>query len=376
MAGMVHAPAAPGNPTDLGVVAAQPVSENGPVLPRARDYQRVKRQIEMTLDQPGHDTDEPIETVVAAGADLLGIIGSCWHHTDPASGLPIASGTLGEPAGSLEWSIDYEYHRPDVNRFAELASRRSPLAAISLETGGEMRASARFHEMIEPTGAADELRVAFVDAFGFWAALVIFTNRRMTADDLRFVSELFPVVTAALRSTAAASALSSPASDDDDGPSVLILGQDDRIVTADAAARRRLAMLPEPRAVDLPGLISFVSAQARWSPGGRASQATMRTLDGQWLLVDASRLEADGDVAVVMQPAPSGVVLDGALRAMGLSSREREVAALVLRGQPAKAIASALMISPWTVQDHLKAIYDKTGVRSRAELIGLVPACA
>ncbi len=97
----------------------------------------------------------------------------------------------------------------------------------------------------------------------------------------------------------------------------------------------------------------------------------MRTVDGRWLLVDASRLDEGGDVAVVMQPAPSGVMLDAALRAMGLSGREREVAALVLRGQPAKAIASTLMISPWTVQDHLKAIYDKTGVRSRAELVSL-----
>jgi DNA-binding CsgD family transcriptional regulator len=72
-----------------------------------------------------------------------------------------------------------------------------------------------------------------------------------------------------------------------------------------------------------------------------------------------------------MLPAPPATVLDGALRAMGLTGREREVAALVLRGQSAEAIAATLVIPPWTVQDHLKAIYDKTGVRSRAGLLGL-----
>jgi DNA-binding CsgD family transcriptional regulator len=204
-----------------------------------------------------------------------------------------------------------------------------------------------------------------------WVVLVIFTDRLMTADDLGFVSELFPAATAALRSAAAATMLPGARSDDHDGPSVLILSRDDRVLTADAVARRRLAMLPEPRAVKLPGLISFVSAQARWSPDGRAAPAKLRTEDGHWFQVDASRLD-EGAVAVVMQPAPPATVLDGALRAIGLSSREREVAGLVLRGQSAKAIAATLVISPWTVQDHLKAIYDKTGMRSRADLLGLV----
>jgi DNA-binding CsgD family transcriptional regulator len=341
-----------------------------PMLPSARGYRRVKRQIETRLDRPNLRADEPIETILHAAADLLGITGACWHHTDPGSGLPIASAMLGAPAGTLEWSLDYEFRRPDVNRFEELALRRSPVAAISTETRGEMRASVRFREMIEPAGGADELRVAFVDPFGFWAALVMFTDRRVTGEDLQFVSELIPATTAALRSTAAVTMLPGAAPHEDDGPSVLILDQDDRIVSADAAARRRLAMLPEPRPVELPGMISFVSAQARWSAVGRAAPARMRAVDGDWFLVGASRLDG-GDVAVVMQPAPAATVLDGALRAMGLTGREREVAALVLRGQSAKAIASALVISPWTVQDHLKAIYDKTGVRSRAELLEL-----
>jgi DNA-binding CsgD family transcriptional regulator len=345
------------------------------VLPTPRDYRRARHTIELALDRRPLGADEAIETILDAAADLLGIVGSCWHHLDPDSGLPMASAMLGEPAGSLEWSLEYEFRRPDLNRFEELSRRRSPAAAISTETGGSMRASARFHEMIEPTGAADELRIAFVDSFGFWAALVIFTDRRMTEADLEFAAALVSAVTPALRGAAAASALQGPAAHDDGGPSVLILDRDDRIVTADAAARRRLAMLPEPRPVEIPGLISFVSAQARWRDGGRSSTARMRAEDGRWFLVDASRLEdrGGGDVAVVMQPAPAASVLDAVLRALGLTSREREVADLVAGGHSAKAIAASLVISPWTVQDHMKAIYEKTGVRSRGELLTMMP---
>jgi DNA-binding CsgD family transcriptional regulator len=350
------------------------------MLPRARDYERVTRRIDAALDQPHGGADGAIEAILDASGDVLGITGSCWHRTDPASGLPIASAMLGEPAGSLEQSLIYEFRRPDLNRFEELRSRRSPVAAISSETGGEMGASARFREMIEPTGSADELRAAFVDPFGLWAALVIFTKRRMTADDLAFVSRLVPVATAALRRDAAALALDHrrmvDQRDGELGPSVLVLDRDDRILAADAVARRRLATVPDPRPVELPGLISFVAAQARWGAEGRSQTARMLADDGRWFLVNASLLDDRdaGNVAVVVQPAPAASMVDGALRALGLSAREREVAALVLQGHSTKAIASALVISPWTAQDHLKAIYEKVGVSSRSELVSLVPA--
>ena len=48
----------------------------------------------------------------------------------------------------------------------------------------------------------------------------------------------------------------------------------------------------------------------------------------------------------------------------------------MLQGHSAKAIAAELVISPWTVQDHLKAIYEKTGVRNRSEFVGLLPGGA
>lgn len=53
----------------------------------------------------------------------------------------------------------------------------------------------------------------------------------------------------------------------------------------------------------------------------------------------------------------------------GLSHREAEVARLVQRGHSNKDIAEQLNISPNTVKTHLRAVFDKSGSRSRFELI-------
>lgn len=50
-----------------------------------------------------------------------------------------------------------------------------------------------------------------------------------------------------------------------------------------------------------------------------------------------------------------------------LSAREREVLSLVARGLRAGEVAHTLAISPHTVRDHIKAIYRKLDVSSRAE---------
>ncbi len=55
-----------------------------------------------------------------------------------------------------------------------------------------------------------------------------------------------------------------------------------------------------------------------------------------------------------------------------LSDRQRDVLALALDGCTNRVIASSLGISERTVEVHLSSIYERTGVKSRSELVGLV----
>jgi DNA-binding CsgD family transcriptional regulator len=55
-----------------------------------------------------------------------------------------------------------------------------------------------------------------------------------------------------------------------------------------------------------------------------------------------------------------------------LTSRERQVAALVARGFANKAIADELSISRWTVAAHLRRIYTRLGVSTRAQMVAVL----
>jgi DNA-binding CsgD family transcriptional regulator len=61
-----------------------------------------------------------------------------------------------------------------------------------------------------------------------------------------------------------------------------------------------------------------------------------------------------------------------------LSPREQEIVRMVSRGNPNKVIAEVLNISPWTVCTHLRRIFAKLGVTSRAAMVAKVmstPPC-
>ncbi len=56
-------------------------------------------------------------------------------------------------------------------------------------------------------------------------------------------------------------------------------------------------------------------------------------------------------------------------RADALSPRELEIARMVAAGNPNKTIAAVLDISAWTVGTHLRRIFSKLRVTSRAAMV-------
>lgn len=75
-------------------------------------------------------------------------------------------------------------------------------------------------------------------------------------------------------------------------------------------------------------------------------------------------LEVDGVRCVVVRRPPAADHVE-----VSLSPREREIARMVARGYPNKVIARVLEISSWTVSTHLRRIFAKLGVSSRAAMV-------
>jgi DNA-binding CsgD family transcriptional regulator len=76
-----------------------------------------------------------------------------------------------------------------------------------------------------------------------------------------------------------------------------------------------------------------------------------------WVILD---IEVDGARYLLLRvPEPQ----------VPLSPREFEIARMVARGYPNKTIASVLDISTWTVASHLRRVFSKLGVSSRAAMV-------
>ena len=80
--------------------------------PRAKDYVRAARSVDAALQRNAVTPDAVIREFLSASWDLLGTSSSCWHQTDPASGLPVSSAVAGEPRAASSGRLSSSMRAP------------------------------------------------------------------------------------------------------------------------------------------------------------------------------------------------------------------------------------------------------------------------
>jgi len=107
--------------------------------------------------------------------------------------------------------------------------------------------------------------------------------------------------------------------------------------------------------------------EARLQTRGDAVSVMLPSCD---ICVRAGWLEGSDSqhLMLVIERASRQDVVRSALASYALTPRETEVATLVLRGYSNRRTADQLMLTEYTVEDHLKRIFAKVGVRTRTAL--------
>jgi DNA-binding CsgD family transcriptional regulator len=222
------------------------------------------------------------------------------------------------------------------------------------------------------------------DTDELWGGVAMFRGDRSAPyrqDDVEFVSTLSGLLARGLRVGLLARLAAEPPAPAVSGrPAVMIFDAEARLRQASVGAEARLAELvrdlhaPAPFAV----LGSLVAAAWRYAAGATdvLPSSRLRLPSGEWIILHGSPLTAtDGttaSVVVTIEEARPQEIVPLLVAAFDLTPRERDVTQQVLHGVDTREIASTLHLSPYTVQDHLKSIFNKTGVTTRRELVARV----
>jgi DNA-binding CsgD family transcriptional regulator len=294
---------------------------------------------------------------------------------DPATLLYTSAVRVGMPDGLTPLFLDNEFRTPDVNKFRTLVAGAVTVSTLDAATRGDRSASPRSRQIMLPAGLGDELRVVFRTGTATWGYACLHRAPGPSFDDgeISFVRAVAPHIAQGLRLSLMTERARRDASPQ--APGVLTLAPDLTLLAATPAGHgwvEDLAAAEQPRSRSLPVAVLAVAQALRDLPlTGYPPRLTVRGASGQWLVLHASHLDASGgtQIAIVIEPASRAELEPVIVAGYGLTAREAQTMTLMLRGLPAKQIAATLQVTTHTANDHIKAIYAKTGVGSRGELM-------
>jgi DNA-binding NarL/FixJ family response regulator len=259
-----------------------------------------------------------------------------------------------------------EFGQDDVNKFAVLAGGPEPVRTLGQATRGDWRSSPRYVEVMRPLGLGDELRAALMSNGRCWGVLCLHredADAGFSEHEIQLVRRLAPHLGDGLRR----GLRKSPAEAErtETGPGVVVLDAALRLESVSAEAEYWLGELGAPG--ELP--VAVRSVAARMQVDRATTRLKVRTRRGEWLELQASRLGENGQTAVVIEPVPPAQLGSLLLDLHGLTPAQQRVTELLLRGYSTRQIVERLCLSPHTVQEHVRASFDKVGVGSRRELV-------
>ncbi len=343
-----------------------------------------ERALDQIADLAGHGRD--VVTFWREVTDVLTplvphYMAPCWYTVDPASLLVTSHFNPAMPELPPEW-LELEYYGEDVHDLSSVARSASGFSTLHEATGGDPSRSPRWQANME-MGGDQELLVALRTRAGDpWASLGLYREpgEPLFSDD---EIELIRAAAPFLGEGAQRALLLGEARDPDgpDAPGLLVLSAKGEVESSTPGVERWVSDLPggDWDAGRLPTAALSVAERAlrtAASPDTPGEVALARVLSnsGTWVVLHGAKLVGEGPsrVAVIVEPAHPARITPLLMAAYGLTEREQEVTRLVLQGDSTAQIAERLVVSPHTVQEHLKNVFEKTGVRSRRDLVGKV----
>ncbi|WP_424889121.1 helix-turn-helix transcriptional regulator [Streptomyces sp. XH2] len=262
-------------------------------------------------------------------------------------------------------------------------------ASVGLLGGRGRCAPGHLHALdtLAAHGAGSEARLLLRDGQGLWGLLALLRvegGRPFDRADADRLTEIAPLLIALLRTYAAGNCTAGDSSADG-GPlptGVVIVGPDHRVRSLTPEARawmrhidpargRAPQWMPDASMLE----ISLAARRHALDPGApRPVSCSPAAYLGRRVAVHAQPLgeRGEGDIAVIFQEAAGTLLLPTYAAWHGLTSRERQILRHLYSGAAPKNIARALGLSVHTVNAHVKAVFRKTGVSGRDELLAVL----
>jgi DNA-binding CsgD family transcriptional regulator len=334
------------------------------------DFTRARDRL-LGADTAERSSTEVCEEIVRAFHDIACFEWCAVMTMDPGTLLPSGGVVEGFAPDACEPFWDNELLDPDFNKFTDLARSTDPVVTLAEATDGDVFRSPRYARLYAPLDAADELRIALTAGTACLAVGVFVRPGDagvFTPEEIADTRQLVPVATKVLRRALGrlhAKATSEP-------PAVILLDGEGKITAMSAGGRQVLddIRIDIDDDDELPNMVRAAATKARWSRAATNLTTRLRSRSGRWFRLHVAPMDGDaGTVVLTVEAARPDDVALILLDSYDLTQRETEIVLRLCQGLSTKEIAAEVMISAHTVRDHVKTIFEKTGVNSRAQLV-------